>query len=315
MIEHLTQHHGPNLNRLLQAVLTDLKSETNSAGCKGLGIIDKIITGPFWRLLKTSPVSILGMSEAYTMMKEKFDEWGDDSLPLLKNEAYLFPDFTNADDLVAKCLFQPSDCDVIVQELLQLLLKSFSQTTQRMLIDHLPGGEFHNVSNPRVIAEIKSVPTTNVAPERDFAVLDRLMSQKPNATHIALEALLLYSHNKTSSWLDSKPADERERLIEAARSMTSYHRKIFRKRREDIEAKRIKAIGEKERELKKKVAKELKLKEDLTLQIQQFGLWTSYEDMENGLSQLSTKKGKVAALKLQINFRRKVLGQVHADFK
>ena len=313
MVEYLSQHHGTSLNRLLQAVLTDLQSDTNIAGCKALGIIDKIVTGPFWRQLKTSTVSILDMSEAYTEMKEKFDDWGDDSHSVLENEATLFPEFTNADDPVAHCLFQSSDYDSMVQELLQLLFKSFSRTMQRMLMDHLPGGEFHNVTDPKLISETKSVPTTNVSSERDFAILDRLMSQKPNATYIALEAVLLYSHNKTASWLDSKPPEERERLIEAARSMTSHHRKVFRKRREDIESKRLNTIEEREREMKKKKAKELKTKEDLTLQIQKFGLWTSYEDMEHGLSQISSKKEKVDALKLQINFRRKVLGQVHAD--
>ena len=38
---------------------------------------------------------------------------------------------------------------------------------------------------------------------------------------IALESLLLYSHNKTSAWLQLKSPDERERLLQAARSMTS----------------------------------------------------------------------------------------------
>ena len=35
--------------------------------------------------------------------------------------------------------------------------------------------------------------------------------------------------------------------------------------------------------------------------------------MNNCLERMSSKKAKVDALKLQINFRKKVLGQVHAD--
>ena len=50
-----------------------------------------------------------------------------------------------------------------------------------------------------VVEETSSVPTTNVNPERDFAMLDRLMSEKPNA----LESLILFSHNQTSKWLCS----------------------------------------------------------------------------------------------------------------
>ena len=49
--------------------------------------------------------STLEMSEAYTKIKEKFDEWGDNSQCLVENQATLFPKFTNADDHVAQCLF------------------------------------------------------------------------------------------------------------------------------------------------------------------------------------------------------------------
>jgi hypothetical protein len=73
---------------------------------------------------------------------------------------------------------------------------------QRMLIDHLPGGMFYSVTDQQLLVETSSVPLTNITPERDFAVLDRLLSQKSNAKYIALESLLLYSHNETSLWLD-----------------------------------------------------------------------------------------------------------------
>ena len=47
MEDYLKFHHGP-LNRLLQAVLSDLSVPKYIAGCKALGIIDKIVTGPLW---------------------------------------------------------------------------------------------------------------------------------------------------------------------------------------------------------------------------------------------------------------------------
>ena len=202
----------------------------------------------------------------------------------------------------------------MVQELLQLIFKSFSLTMQRLLIDHLPGGEFFkfDVSDPMIIAETLSVPKTNVSPERDFAILDRLMSQKPNATCIALESLLLFSHNKTSEWLYSKTSEERERLLQAARKLTTVHRKNLVIRREEIEKKRMEAVEKRERELLKKRERELKMK-DLTIMIQKVGLWTTSEEVTKGLDQVSTKKAKLDALKLQINFCKKVLNQSHPD--
>ena len=36
-------------NNLLQAVQEDLNEIKNIAGCRALGVIDKLVTGPYWR--------------------------------------------------------------------------------------------------------------------------------------------------------------------------------------------------------------------------------------------------------------------------
>ena len=64
--------------------------------------------------------------------------------------------------------------------------------------------------------ETASVPTTNVSPERDFAILDRLLREKPNANLVAIEAMMMYSQNKTSSWLQQQTGDDRGKLLKAA---------------------------------------------------------------------------------------------------
>ena len=90
---------------------------------------------------------------------------------MLESEVLLFPDFTNSADEVALYLNRPSYiwhknfCSYV-------LCKSFPATMQRMLVDHLPGGEFHSISNSQMVHKTSSVPKTNVTPERDFAVLD-----------------------------------------------------------------------------------------------------------------------------------------------
>ena len=114
-------------------------------------------------------------------------------------------------DTVAKKIFSSTLDDSLVQEISQLLFKEFAVATRRLITDHLPDGIFHSVTDDKMIGETSSVPKTNVSPERDFAILDRLMSEKPNAIYIALEAVILYSHNKTSEWLDAKTSEEKER--------------------------------------------------------------------------------------------------------
>ena len=310
MEAYLRHHHPSALNRLLQAVLSDLQVSHYVVGIRALGIIDKVVTGPFWRHLESSSVSILEMSDTYSKMKNKFEEWSKDAQVVMDNEELLFADFTNIDDSVSKVLFQSTpDADAMTQEILQLLFQSFSITLQRLVIDHLPGGMYNAVVDPQVIQETQSVPKTNIAPERDFAVLDRLMTQKPNATYIALESLLLYSHNKTAVWLENKTIEEKKRLLHAARTLTSVHRANFRKRREDIELKRKEILLQKEKEQMKKTEKEIREKEELTKKINLVGLWTTQDEVLTGLDKIVGKKAKKDALKLQISFRKKVLGQ------
>ena len=56
----------------------------------------------------------------------------------------------------------------------------------------------------------------------------------------------------------------------------------------------------------------MKEKEDLTLKIQKYGLWTTRLEVDQHLHELKSKKAKVDT-KLRINFRRKVLNQTHAE--
>jgi len=90
---------------------------------------------------------------------------------------------------------------------LQILFNGFSVTTQRLLVDHLPGGKYYSVMDSTINNETASVPTTNVSPERDFVIL---MQQKSNANTIALEAMIMYSQNRTSAWLQKKLEEEKK---------------------------------------------------------------------------------------------------------
>ena len=164
MLQYLFEIHG-TLNRLLQAVLSDLKVPSYIAACKALGVIDKIVTGRFWRLLQTSTVSILEMGNVYMKMVNQFEKWADDAQLIMEGKEVLFEEDRLEFDTVAKKIFSSTLNDSLVQEILQLLFKAFAVTTRRLVIDHLPDGIFHSVTDDRMIAETNSVPKTNVSPE------------------------------------------------------------------------------------------------------------------------------------------------------
>ena len=195
MVQFIESVHGGQANRLLQAVLADLREPAYIAGCRALGLIDKMVTGLLWRKLRESSTSVLQMGDVYCEMKEKFDSWSGDAHALIEGTAVLEHASILHVDEVWNALVESNATDMMTQELLQLLFGAFSVTTQRLLLDHLPGGKYHSVVDTVIVQETTSVPTTNVAPERDFAVLDRLMREKPNAYLVALESMILYSHN------------------------------------------------------------------------------------------------------------------------
>ena len=219
MVRFIKSVHGMQANQLLQSVIIDLKNPNLIAGCRALGLIDKIVTGPLWRKLVSKSVSVLSMGATYCKIKEKFDLWSEDASSLIDGSAICIADIDIHKDFVWEALVQSDSSDAVTIEVLQLLFQAFSVTTQRLLADHLPGGTHHDVTDEGIIAETASVPTTNVSPERDFAILDRYLREKPNANLVALEALILFSHNKTSSWLDGLLCEERKELFRAARSL------------------------------------------------------------------------------------------------
>ena len=151
------------------------------------------------------------MSHIYSERKSKFDSWNNDASEFINGEAKLdSADSVNVNE-VWTVLIKTSEVDSMTKELSQLLFGSFSITTQRMLIDHLPEGKHHS-DDAKLKEEISSVPTTNVAPERDFAVLHRLLHQRPNAMSVALKAMILFSHNKLQA----------DQIIKVAKTINSY---------------------------------------------------------------------------------------------
>ena len=110
------------------------------------------------------------MSKTYTRMMEKFESWSMDAQGVMEEDELLFPDYINLNDPVCKVLSHQSSDDVMVEEVLQLLFKSFALTLQRLVIDHLPGGVYNSVQDPQIVLETKSVPVTNVTPEHDCCV-------------------------------------------------------------------------------------------------------------------------------------------------
>jgi len=299
-------------NQLLRAVLADIQVPEYLAGCKALGLINKIITGLLWRVLESDSVSILDMNNRFQKLKLCLDQWTCDAMTVLCGEAILFDDFPPVKDAIFNSLIASSEYDATAQEILQTLFSALSLLVSRLVEDHLPEGKYDNPS-VQLATETKSVPKTNVLSERDFAKLDRLLREKPNATTLCLEGMILFANNKTSAWLDSKTLEEKEDLMMKARSLAPEFKQLYKLRKKQLLEERSKILQAKQLQLEQLQQKKVREKEKLTESILMYGLWQSREQVNEELSKIKTKKEKLKALKAQLDFRKKVLEQTHSE--
>ena len=72
------------------------------------------------------------------------------------------------------------------------------------------------------------MPKSNVISERDFAKLDRLLREKPNATTLCLEGMILFANNQTSHLLDSKPVEEKQDLFKTTRNLAPECKQLYK---------------------------------------------------------------------------------------
>ena len=84
---------------------------------------------------------------------------------------------------------------------------------------------------------------------------------------------------------------------------------MFKERKQNILEAHIRALHEKQHALEAACIKQLRLKENLTKDIVQYGLWQSKEDIAEGVAKERSKTAKLSALKVQFNFRKQVLDQ------
>ena len=298
-------------NSLLKAVAADLAEPVYLAGCKALGLINKLLTGPLWRVLE-SKMSILDMNEVYTCMRDQFKVWSEDASSFLEGQTALFDDTTIKHGEILDDLLMENSNNAIVQELLQVLFKSFYILCERLLVDHLPGG-VHDKPSEEKRCQTQSVPKTNTVSERDFAQLDRFLREKPNATTIALESLILFSNNKTREWLQQKSDEQKAKIFASARKMAPKLRQQYQARRKAIEQHRAELIESRKAEREAKRRKKESQQMELVNEISMVGLWQTEEEVQSEISSVKAVKQKLQKLKQQIKFRKFVLQQEYDD--
>ena len=151
-------------NRLLSAVHHDLGEPAYIIGCRALGLVNKFLTGPLWRLL-VKIKNILELNEYYQRIEQLSQQISNDASEFLSGNVIFFEEFEvglmSKDDIYYKLLEPNEKFDHLTKQLLEILFGSFAMITNRMTGDHLKDGKYDKPSST-LIAQSESVPNTNV---------------------------------------------------------------------------------------------------------------------------------------------------------
>ena len=186
-------------NRLLNAVLHDLRVPQYIAGPKALGLIGKLITSPFWCLLEDKTNHIMDMDKYYLQLVTFLTNVGENPVEFMAGNLLPFGDKSKVHrDAVYEALLQPGDPEIhsIVQATLSVLLPAMATTCRHLFRNHLPGGKYADLYAEES-ADVrsrtkKSVPKSSKFAESVFGSLDHLMRNKPRITTISPEAYIMF---------------------------------------------------------------------------------------------------------------------------
>ena len=245
----------------------------------------------------------LDMTSKYQHMLHTFERWAEDPSEVLKGDVILFEGYDVKDQCFQKLVEACAEFDVLTLQALELIFAALVIKTKRLLADHLEGGKYGAPSEEQK-SENKTVVKSNVMPERDFGMLDRLIMEKPRSTTLALEEIIMFNKNKTCAWRDKLPQKKRALVMQMARQSKDHQRKVFATRQLAIRQRRNEKM-EKQAEEEEKKAQKIRVKKQMQMdEMEKVGLWKTEQQLK--------ESEKVRALSLT-QFRKVVLSAFHPE--
>ena len=179
-MEFLDNVHS-NQTRPLQYVLEGVKDREHLAGIKALGLVEKMITFPLWRLIEGQS-HILEMKVHYGNFIHFQKEASKDASAIARGEKLLFP------NPLMVILLEESDVDNTVQQFLQMTFISWVIFLKRALVEPLLARKF-------------------VAASPDY--MHRTRFCRPNDSILTNEAFFIFTLNKMRKCLEEKTEERR----------------------------------------------------------------------------------------------------------
>ncbi|XP_053405011.1 uncharacterized protein LOC128558821 [Mercenaria mercenaria] len=142
-------------NNLLKAVYHDINVPEYMAGCKALGLISRLVTGPLWCLLEDRSIHVLDMNKHYLELCTCLSDANIEHF--MNGSLNIFGDVTMVKrDSILVSLIEPWEHDPLVEVHLQIILPALADLCKKLFSDHLPGGKWQNVTEQ---TRVKSTST------------------------------------------------------------------------------------------------------------------------------------------------------------
>ena len=296
-----------------QWVLHDLEVPFFVAGCKALGLVCKLITTPLWHLIERKDITILQMNGFYLQLTTYLEQSALDVDLFMSGQSLPFGEDTHVKrDPIFEELIKESEFDGDAASILSVVLPALAKLSRKLFKEHLPGGKFENPSED-IVAATSGTAKHNKFSETLFAYFDGLMRYKPHIKTLSAEAYVVFAHNRTRQWLESKDDNEIKVELDEAYKKVAKTRKLFKARQVIIQERKQQLLHE--RLQRAEAAKQKKLAEAVTQtnEMIYWGLWQNTMQVDTVLNTIRGEKEKREALKAQLRFRKNILQQATKD--
>ncbi len=246
------------------------------AGCRVLGLLNKLLTAPLWRATE-SEGHILDMCDTYSQVNSFLNECICDQSKVIQfahGELSCFSEDIITKDDVFCSVTQHDEHDDIVYNMLHHTFIALQHLISRVTKEYQSGGQYSNLKNDASFRrETASAPKHNKRPERIFGCLDFLLQKRPNVNTITNEAQIMFIFNQTANYIDNLPKEEFDEILH---KITSSRNDIVEKAKERESEKNeilMKKQKEKQEKIEQQRANEYKRREELATTIIDASLW------------------------------------------
>lgn len=237
LIEFVTKYCASR-GGLTASISKDLHTSEILEHLQILGLLGKIITGPWMKLLYVETSSNLDVTEDLKKCVSGLENLAEEPSTLLTRTNDLFGNLLPSDPVLdaLKAAGTPKE------ETIKAVATAMLQVCNRQLVKYLTV-DFTDAE--KKLAE--NAPVHNMHAERIIAITDSQTKRAPNAKMDFIESKVKFKSNKALGWLQDKTSPQKDKLIKFAIGKRREVTNMKKRRREEVQEETIKRMKQKAR--------------------------------------------------------------------